>query len=363
MSIQKRKTASGFSYRVRVQVGFKADGSRAVESRTFKTKVAAAEWEAKMKALASQMATHDGSMTLRGFVERVWWPSLGSLAPSSRTTYEKELRLRIIPSLGFMRLRSIDRRAVQAMVDGCATAGVARKAVATLKTILNEAMHDGLIASNAACARFAMPPEGRPRDASAVVSTFAAMVPYIEAAREWDDESVLALMITGFLMGLRPEERYALDVASFSDDCSLCAVESAYTVASPSEGGNHMKAPKTPLSRRVAPVPPDAREDLRKLCEGREGAFITGAGGSRISPSTAQKRIRRFFRCHPDLPFVSIENMRHSFATAYLHAGGNVEDLSRILGHSDINTTFRRYVRPNPEDLASAAASVVKLGQ
>lgn len=361
MSIQKRKTAKGYSYRVRVQMGFKPDGSRAVESRTFKTKAAAVEWEARMAALASRMASHDGSMTLSDFVERVWWPSLGSLAPSSRTTYEKELRLRIMPCLGFMRLRSIDRRAIQTMVDGCATSGVARKAVATLKTILNEAMHDGLIASNAACARFAMPPDGKPRDESGVVSTFAEMAPYIDAARAWGDSTVLALMLTGFMMGLRPEERYALDVESFSGDFAECRVETAYTAASKAEGGNHVKEPKTPLSRRVVPVPPDAREGLKKLCEGREGALIVGAGGARISPSTAQKRVRRFFRCHPGLPFVSIENMRHSFATSYLHAGGNVEDLSRILGHSDINTTYRRYVRPNGEDLRRAVDSVVRL--
>ncbi|OUO95393.1 hypothetical protein C2L80_01405 [Rubneribacter badeniensis] len=51
--------------------------------------------------------------------------------------------------------------------------------------------------------------------------------------------------------------------------------------------------------------------------------------------------------------------MRHSFATSYLHAGGGVEDLSRILGHSDINTTYRRYVRPNVEDLRRGMDAVL----
>ena len=53
--------------------------------------------------------------------------------------------------------------------------------------------------------------------------------------------------------------------------------------------------------------------------------------------------------------------MRHSFATSYLHAGGNIEDLSRILGHSDINTTYRRYVRPSVDDLAISMSSVVRI--
>lgn len=50
--------------------------------------------------------------------------------------------------------------------------------------------------------------------------------------------------------------------------------------------------------------------------------------------------------------------MRHSFATSYLAAGGNVENLSRILGHSDINTTFSRYVRPQSDALAEEMARV-----
>lgn len=346
---------------MRVRTGYAADGSPIVESATFKTLVAAKEHEARLTALAHSMSARDGSMTLADFVERVWWPSLAALAPSSRTTYEKELRLRILPALGFLRLRSIDRRAVQSMVDGCETEAVARKAVSTLKTILNEAKHDGRIPSNPAEARFKMPPKGGSRDSSGVVSTFAGMRPYIDAARLWGDSTVLLLMLTGFLMGLRPEERYALDVESFGGGFRCCEVRCAYTSSSAAEGGNHMKAPKTPLSRRTVPVPADAREDLGRLCAGRSGPLIVGAGGARVSPSTAQKRVRRFFRDHPELPFVSIENMRHSFATSYLHAGGNVEDLSRILGHADINTTYRRYVRPNQSDLDRAAASVVKL--
>lgn len=52
-----------------------------------------------------------------------------------------------------------------------------------------------------------------------------------------------------------------------------------------------------------------------------------------------------------DVPHVTLENMRHSFATSFLAAGGNVGNLSRILGHADINTTFRRCVRPSAGNL------------
>lgn len=36
----------------------------------------------------------------------------------------------------------------------------------------------------------------------------------------------------------------------------------------------------------------------------------------------------------------------------------NVEDLSRILGHSDINTTFRRYVKPDLKNMRRSVAVI-----
>ena len=102
---------------------------------------------------------------------------------------------------------------------------------------------------------------------------------------------------------------------------------------------------------------PDFEEWLSTLPNGGK-AFIVGSNGKRISPSTAQKRWRKFLNDNPEIKQVTIENMRHSFATSYLHAGGNVEDLSRLLGHSDINTTFSKYVKPSVEDLRRGMMAV-----
>ena len=367
MSIQKLSTKSGTRYRVRLRIGYKPDGRDAWETSTWNTLQEARDEEARLRTLSRQMAASDGSMPLEAYVQRVWWPSLAALAPSTRSTYEKELRLRILPALGRRALRSIDRASIQRMVDGCATESVARKAVGTLRTILNEAKHDGRIAANPADARFSMPPKGRKRDESTVVSRFADMPVLLDAAaryeREEGDATPLLLMATGLLMGLRPEERYALDWEAFDADMELCAVSQAYTCASKAEGGNHLKAPKTAAGRRMVPVPDAARAILEPRRS--TGAVILGAEGQRVPPSTARHRVSRFYRWADaeglNVPYVTIENMRHSFATSYLHAGGNVEDLSRIMGHSDINTTYRRYVRPSAADLARAASAIVAI--
>ena len=81
------------------------------------------------------------------------------------------------------------------------------------------------------------------------------------------------------------------------------------------------------------------------------GSFINGVDGNRISPSGAQKQWRTFLSKNTELEKLTIENMRHSFATSYLAAGGRIEVLSKILGHSNIQTTINRYYRPDIETL------------
>ena len=52
-----------------------------------------------------------------------------------------------------------------------------------------------------------------------------------------------------------------------------------------------------------------------------------------------------------NLEYVSILNMRHSFATACLNAGVDVTKVSKLLGHSNITTTVKRYVRFKASDM------------
>lgn len=93
-------------------------------------------------------------MTLAAYGGRRRRPLMESLAASSRETYNRELRLRILPSLDSVDVRNIDRARMQHMLDAHATDSVARMAIGRLN---NEARSDRLTAFNPATSRHTMP--------------------------------------------------------------------------------------------------------------------------------------------------------------------------------------------------------------
>jgi len=352
MSIRTRKTKDGKTvYQVRRFMGYKLDGRPDQRSRNFTSKRAAELYDAQLLAERDAMRGRSGRITLSAYIDEYYWPiAQKRLAATSLDTYEQEIRLRIRPRLGNTDIRDIDRAKIQNMVDSCATSTVARKAVGVLKTILNHAKGDGLILANPAEAPFAMPQSGQKRDNGLVLTTFGQIADLLSIVRENGSQSVQRIAYTGLLQGLRPEERYALDWSDIDTDAHAITITKAYVASSAKHGGERLKKTKTEKSTRVIPMHPDFITWVDTL-QREDGPFILGASGQRISPSTAQKWWRQFLDNNPKAAPVTIENMRHSFATSYLHAGGQIADLSLMLGHSDINTTLRKYVRPSVDDL------------
>ena len=326
-------------YRIFWPDGYDADGLRIRRSRIVNGSRDDAERELAREMLAAGRAPAC-ELTHRQAWDLVMPPKLAGYQATTRRNAEQSGRY-LLAIVGDAPVGSIDGRLVSSVVESGMAPSVAR---------------------NVAEARFSMPEPGRKRDNGVVVTTFADMAPIADALAAVGNDCTRRIAATGLYMGLRPEERYGLDWEDFAPDMRTARIERALVTASPAEGGVQLKGTKTEKSRRTVPVPARARELL--LASGRgTGPLIVGAAGGRISPSTARKRWARFLReaaaAGFDVPPVTVENMRHSFATSFLHAGGNVEDLSRILGHSDINTTYRRYVRPSADDLVAAVDALL----
>lgn len=358
MSIRARKKKDGTTvYDATLDYGI-VSGQRLRETRTFATRHDAETAEQDAKRYRDAANRKQGSMTLAQYIDFHYWPIASRrLAATSLDTYSREIHLRIRPNLGHLRLDAIDRRAIQRMVDSCASDSVARKSVSLLKTILNEAVGDGYITGNPASAKYAFPRKKGKRDNGLILTDFEQIASFIETVQNDAPESITRLVMAGLMLGLRPEERYALDYEDFDFSAGTVSIHQAFVTASARYGGNQLKETKTELSARVIPMP-QPFIDWFYWQDNGTGAWITNRAGERLSPSTAQKMWRRYLEAHPDLPPVTLENMRHSFATSCLHAGMNIEDVSRMLGHSNINTTFNRYIKPDFLNVRSALQAI-----
>ena len=350
MSIKKRRNKDGtVVYDAILEYGTK-DGRRDRRKKTFRTYKEAKRADEDAARLRSALR-HQGRLTVGEYITRYYWVIASRrLEATTLDTYRREIDLRILPCLGDTFLDELDRLSIQRMVDSCKTEAVARKSLGLLKTILNEAIGDGFIRGNPAKARYALPPKGCKRDNGLILPDFKRIGMFTEAVLDDAPDQVVRLVMSGLGLGLRPEERYALDWEDFSLRDATVRVKGAYVVASKEHGGNQLKQPKTEYSNRLIPMSPLFYDYWITQWKG-SGAWITSASGERLSPSTGRKMWNRYLRDHPDLPPITLENMRHSFATACLKSGMNVEDLSRMLGHSDINTTYRRYVKPDIKNM------------
>ena len=353
MTISSRKLKNGKTkYDVVVYVGRDASGRRLREFGSFDTLADAKLHEARLISQRSAMNGKPSNITLSDYIDKIYWPDAKRrLSPTSLDTYERIIRKRIKPHLGECAMKRIDHRMVQDMVDDSETAGIAKQTVATLKTILNHAIAHDALTRNVACGQYAMPREkGSKRDNGLVLASFGEIYQLLDIVSEKGSQCVQRIAYTGLLQGMRPQERYALTWEDINVHARTISIDKAFVVATQRNGGHVLKGTKTETSTRVIPMHPRFYEWIQAQPRGRS-VFIVGADGKRISPSTARHRWQKFLRENPSAAPVTIENMRHSFATSYLHAGGNIEDLSRILGHADISTTFRNYVRPSFDNL------------
>ena len=95
------------------------------------------------------------------------------------------------------------------------------------------------------------------------------------------------------------------------------------------------------------------RDDLEHVpaivgSKGRGRPLIATASGKHMRPADAWALMRRLGKAagfpHELVNAMGAHSMRHSFATLYLDAGGNLVDLQDAMGHKDPRTT-RRYDR------------------
>ena len=272
-------------------------------------------------------------MLLGTFVDEVWWPACAKRRECTRGGYESSYRCHIRSRWGGVDLESITASDIEEWLGSFEQAGAARKAWAVLRAILRLAYRRGVTDNDVTRREIRLPHlrryEPQVLDARQVRRLLKGF--YGHALEAWLLVSVCA--------GLRRCESVGIEWTDLDLRRGTVTVKrSVQWVA----GHETVTEPKTDLSRRTVALP---RFAVKRLAEIRHGTKTGRLVGS-LNANQVANHYRSWCK-RMKLPCVPPRNLRHTFGTLAIKAGTDISVVARQLGHSDIQTTARYYLKPD----------------
>jgi integrase len=211
-----------------------------------------------------------------------------------------------------------------------------------LSQILEDAVHDGILARNP-CSRRTSPPAGKQRPYVAtseqVWALYAAYPDHLKPA-----------ILLGAFVGLRTGEAAGLRTI----DVDLTAGFIRPAVQHPAE------PLKTEMSRTPIPIPADLAQELASYAERYPSASIVSDGfGGQASPWAIERAMRSARRRVHGLPAeFRFHDLRHYFASLLIAAGCDIKTVQTRVRHGSAKTTLDTYGHLFPDADESTRAAV-----
>ena len=189
---------------------------------------------------------------------------------------------------------------------------------------------------------------------------------------------ICTVIALGTMAGLRRGEMAALtwDNVNLDEKPSIKIKESKYhvskTLGLPESSG--VKTPKTTASIRTIPIPDMLvkilKQEKRRYneCKLRYGTNFKNSNcvlfkedGSSYEVCTLSNGYTKFMRSHPEIPYCTLHQLRHTFASMLASSNTPIKDVQELLGHSDINTTMNVYTHGFEESKRTAITELNRL--
>ena len=255
--------------------------------------------------------------------------------PATVRDYERMLRNYLLPAIGTVRLGSVERGDVQALVDDWlrsgASASSVRNRLMPLRVIYRLALQDGEVATSP-CEHLRLPAVRSRRDR--VVGPTEARD--LLAALPLD---IRALYATATYAGLRRGELRALRWT----DVDLAAAVIRVRRSADDKAGE--QEPKTRAGRRDVPIIGALQGVLAEWRSTRRGSGLVFPGRTPevpFTPSNVYRKARAAWR-RAGLEGIVPHEGRHSAVTLMIAAGANALVVKTVVGHASIDTTYDLY--------------------
>lgn len=333
-------------------------------TKTFETKTAAKKWRVDAQsALRAGTLTADRGDRLEDAMSAwlegartgvVLTRSQDRFKPSTLRNYERDLRLRVWPKLGAVRVNELETKHVQLLVDELVTQGLAPGTIATtlgpLKAFYRRAVARGDARVN--------PTRGLEKPAvrsklklTASPQEAAAMVALLEGP-------LRVIWGLGFYAGLRRGEVAALRWEDVDLQAGVLRISRNWDAV------HGEIAPKSFKGTRSVPIAAALRSILveRRLATKGDERVVPNYWQVERASEKGQAVWREANRealgedvDAPQLPLLVLHGARHTFASMMIAAGVNAKALSTYMGHANIGITMDVYGHLMPGNEAEAA--------
>lgn len=267
-------------------------------------------------------------------------------AESTVAGYDSSMRLYVLPRWGECEIDDIDPDELQEWIDSFDHVGAAEKAFKCLRQVIRWwakkkriQVSDPTMYVEVAHRNTYTPDV---LDAEEVSEMLRALWGH------WTE----AVVICAVTLGLRRGEACALE---WSDINLKTGEVKIYKSRQYVNGHIITVKTKTDKSTRSCFLPKFARQRLKQIKGANHGLL-----GGDVSPDKIARAAKA--RCKKmGAPYVSITNMRHTWATLATEAGVGIETVAMMLGHTEITTAYNHYIVPRKSICQDAQKSVEKL--
>ena len=361
-SIEVRTSRDGkaTSYRV-----IWRDGGQRL-SQSFKTADAARQWKSLLESVKHNTGQAERAVLSSAShapmfekVARLHLNQLSNVTPYTLQTYDRYLRVHLIPAFGHLDIQQITDDDVSAWVSVARSSGLAPKTVRNIHGLLHSIIKTAIRKGHRAddpCEQTRLPKASRRDDAmqfltqSEVATLLRFTPPHFQP---------LVLFLVG--TGLRFSEATALTSADFTDANGEYLVTVNKAWKENRETGRYIGDPKSDAAFRVVQMDPGtalAVAPLVKAAKAGQPIFTMIQGGvvttqkfrSKVWVKAIERAQSAGLRKTP-----RVHDLRHTFASWQLAEGTSLPELSKIMGHESTATTYRVYSHLTPEGRRSVA--------
>ena len=324
------------------------------------------------KKLTKAMADRDGGLVfdhenlrVEEYLDR-WLKGsvLENVKPITYDSYERILRVHVVPTLGRVKLNNLNPLHLQSLYRERLDSGLSPRTVQYVHVVMHRALKQavrwGLVPRNVS---EAVDPPRIYRKEMRPLSPVQART-FLEAARE---DRLEALYVVALHCGLRQGELFGLRWSDVDLEERTLRVNRTLTQT---KDGPVFTVPKTAKSRRTVRLTNGAVEALKRHSQrqadeivrmdflyGDQGLVFASEVGTPLNRSNVTQRSFRLLLHRAGMPKIRFHDLRHTCATVLLGKGVHPKFVQELLGHATIAITLDTYshVLPGMGDQASRA--------